>query len=153
VRRALARAAMSDITLLVLDGTAADPFAELDQGAVSRATLTVWNKCDVGWPVRREGLRISARTGEGLDALVAALGKQVCARLERACDAPVMTRARHRECVTAAADSLSRALRVTQSDLVAEDLRLALRVIGRLTGRVDIEELLDSIFRDFCIGK
>jgi tRNA modification GTPase len=40
-----------------------------------------------------------------------------------------------------------------QSELMAEDLRLALRAVGRLTGRVDIEEVLDSVFRDFCIGK
>jgi tRNA modification GTPase len=153
VRRALARAAASDMTLLVLDGTARDPFAGLDEQAIARATLTVWNKCDLAWPALRKGLGISARTGEGLDTLVARLGDEVRARLERPREAPVMTRARHRECVTAAADSLSRALSETQTDLVAEDLRLALRAIGRLTGRVDVEELLDSIFRDFCIGK
>ena len=55
--------------------------------------------------------------------------------------------------VTDAVESLSRALKAMQSELVAEDLRLALRAIGRLTGRVDIEELLDTVFRDFCIGK
>ena len=36
---------------------------------------------------------------------------------------------------------------------MAEDLRLALRELGRITGRVDVEELLDVVFRDFCIGK
>jgi tRNA modification GTPase len=64
-----------------------------------------------------------------------------------------MTRARHRECVAAAAEALRRALDQGESELMAEDLRLALRAIGRLTGRVDIEELLDVVFRDFCIGK
>jgi tRNA modification GTPase len=64
-----------------------------------------------------------------------------------------MTRARHRQNVSAAAEALSRAVGENQSELMAEDLRLALRAIGRLTGHVDIEELLDTVFRDFCIGK
>lgn len=153
VRRALARAAASDMTLLVLDGTAANPFSGLDQQAVARASVTVWNKCDLPWPSARDGLRISAKTGEGLDALVAHLREQVRTRLERPRETPPLTRARHRECVRAAADALARARGQTQSELMAEDIRLALRAIGRLTGRVDIEELLDTVFRDFCIGK
>jgi tRNA modification GTPase len=153
VRRALARAAASDMTLLLLDGAARDPFAGLDEKAVARATLAVWNKSDLAWPAPREGLHISAKTGEGLEALLAALQEQVRKRLDRPRESPPMTRARHRECVTVAVESLSRALKATQCELVAEDLRLALRAIGRLTGRVDIEELLDTVFRDFCIGK
>ena len=153
VRRALARAAASDMTLLVLDGTAVDPFAGLDAAAIAQAGVIAWNKCDLYWPAPREGLRISARTGEGLDTLLEILREQVSARLERAREAPPMTRARHRECVTAAAEALARALDQRESELAAEDLRLALRAVGRLTGRVDIEELLDVVFRDFCIGK
>lgn len=153
VRRALARAAASEVTLLVLDGTSHEPFAGLDRDAVARATLSVWNKCDLPWPSTRRGLSLSAKTGEGLDALLDALSDQVRARLERPREAAPMTRARHRECVTAAAEALSRALQESRSELVAEDLRLALRAVGRLTGRVDIEELLDTVFRDFCIGK
>jgi tRNA modification GTPase len=125
----------------------------IDNGAVARVTLSVWNKSDLDWPVPRDGLCISAKTGEGLDALLAAIRKHVQARLDRPRESAPMTRARHRECVAAAAESLSRALGETRSELVAEDLRLALRAIGRLTGRVDIEELLDTVFRDFCIGK
>jgi tRNA modification GTPase len=153
VRRALARAEASDMTLLLLDGAARDPFAGLDETAVARATLAVWSKSDLAWPAPRDGLRISARTGDGLETLLAALQEQVRQRLDRPRELVAMTRARHRECVTAAVESLARALQATQSELVAEDLRLALRAIGRLTGRVDIEELLDTVFRDFCIGK
>jgi tRNA modification GTPase len=153
VRRALARAAQSDMTLLLLDGSAQDPFAGLDGQAVGRATFTVWNKADLPWPAPREGMRISAKTGTGLDSLLERIAGEVRARLERPLEAPPMTRARHRENVAAAAEALSRALRQNESELMAEDLRLALRAIGRLTGRVDIEELLDTVFRDFCIGK
>jgi tRNA modification GTPase len=153
VRRALARAAASDMTLLVLDGTTSDPFAGLDETAIAEASVTVWNKCDLAWPARRDGLHLSARTGDGLDVLVQILREQLRVRLERPREAPPMTRTRHRECVTAAAEALARARDQRESELMAEDLRLALRAIGRLTGRVDIEELLDVVFRDFCIGK
>jgi tRNA modification GTPase len=153
VRRALAHAAASDMTLLVLDGGARDPYAGLDPDALAHATLAVWNKCDLAWPTRREGLRISVKSGEGLDMLLERLGEEVRARLERPRETAPMTRARHRENVAAAAEALSRALQQPQSELMAEDLRLALRAVGRLTGRVDIEELLDTVFRDFCVGK
>ncbi|HEX4079977.1 MAG TPA: tRNA uridine-5-carboxymethylaminomethyl(34) synthesis GTPase MnmE [Rhizomicrobium sp.] len=153
VRRARARAAASDMTLLLLDGTARDAFAELDEDVVAGATLTVWNKCDLPWPAPREGLCISAKTGEGLDALLQAVEVQLRDRLERPRESAPMTRARHRECVAAAAEALARAQDQGEGELMAEDLRLALRAIGRLTGRVDIEELLDTVFRDFCIGK
>jgi tRNA modification GTPase len=97
VRRALARAASSDMTLLVLDGTAVEPFAGLDEAAIEHASMTVWNKCDLAWPAPRDGLRISARTGEGLGALLQILSEKIRLRLERSREAPPMTRARHRE--------------------------------------------------------
>jgi tRNA modification GTPase len=153
VRRALARAAASDMTLLVLDGSADEPYAGLDHDAVSRAAFAVWNKSDLPWPAPHAGMRISAKTGAGLDLLLARIAEEVRRRLEIPREAPPMTRARHRENVAAAAAALARALHQDESELTAEDLRLALRAIGRLTGRVDIEELLDTVFRDFCIGK
>ena len=64
-----------------------------------------------------------------------------------------MTRARHRHALAEAVSALRRALEATESELFAEDLRLAVRAIGRVTGRVDVEDLLDVVFRDFCIGK
>jgi tRNA modification GTPase len=64
-----------------------------------------------------------------------------------------MTRARHRLALSAAAAALKEAISATESELKAENLRLALRAIGRVTGRVDLDELLDVVFRDFCIGK
>jgi tRNA modification GTPase len=65
----------------------------------------------------------------------------------------LVTRARHRLALQEAAEALARALRQTEDDLLAEELRLAARSLGRLTGRVDVEDILDVIFRDFCIGK
>ena len=70
-------------------------------------------------------------------------------------DTPVLTRARHRHALDEAELSLSRALMQPpgEVDLAAEDVRRALNAIGRITGRVDLDELLDVVFRDFCIGK
>ena len=94
---------------------------------------------------------VSALTGAGLDALLAALSDRIAQAYR--IEAPVLTRARHRQSLEEAAASLHRALEATLPELRAEDLRLALRSLGRITGTVDVEDLLDVIFRDFCIGK
>jgi len=156
VRRALARAEAADFVVLVLDGSDAEPFAGIRDSAVAKASLVVWNKVDLGFPVAREGFALSARTGQGLPELIAALTALVKERLAGANEAPLLTRARHREALEAAAAALARALETPDAaapELAAEDLRLALRALGRITGRVDVEELLDVVFRDFCIGK
>ncbi len=68
-------------------------------------------------------------------------------------EAPAITRARHRAALGETAAALARALAAPAPELVAEDVRLAMRALGRITGRVEVEDLLDVIFRDFCIGK
>jgi tRNA modification GTPase len=103
--------------------------------------------------VPHEGLKLSLKTGEGLDAVIAAIAAAAKDRLEAPGDAPLLTRPRHRHALGNAAAALRRAAEAREPELFAEDLRLALRSLGRITGRVDVEELLDTIFRDFCIGK
>jgi tRNA modification GTPase len=90
-------------------------------------------------------------SGEGLAQLIEKLAERVTDRYDSA--APVITRARHREALESAAAALSRSLAAELPELRAEDLRLALRGLGRITGRVDVEDLLDVIFADFCLGK
>ncbi len=149
VRRALAHAA-GGMTLLLLDGSLDDPRAGLPDD-LPPPVLVVWNKADLGF--RRDGLCISLKTGEGLAALLALLQRKVREKLES--DAPALTRPRHRAALTEAAEALRHGLAAPaeRPELLAEDLRLAVRAIGRITGRVDVEEVLDSVFRDFCIGK
>jgi tRNA modification GTPase len=67
--------------------------------------------------------------------------------------APALTRARHRAAVEECVAALSRFDPDAEIELAAEDLRLAVAAIGRITGRVDVDELLDVVFREFCIGK
>ena len=151
VRRALAHAA-GGMTLLLLDGSAANPRAGLPDD-LPEPDLTVWNKADLGFA--REGISISLKTGEGLSMLQAMLQQKVQQKLEAPGDAPALTRPRHRHALTEALAALRHGLSAPadQPELLAEDLRLAMRAIGRITGRVDVEELLDFVFRDFCIGK
>jgi len=155
VRRAHVRAQSSDLVLLLLDGTAADPFFGLSPEVIARADLTVWNKADLPWPQPREGLTISAKTGDGIQALIAALSGKITEKLEAKTCSPPLTRARHRSALEDASGALMRALAAPRGspELMAEELRLATRALGRITGRVDVEDVLDVIFRDFCIGK
>jgi tRNA modification GTPase len=70
-------------------------------------------------------------------------------------EAGIVTRMRHRDALERTVASLDRALNDAngQEELIAEELRAAATTLSRLTGRVDVEDILDVIFRDFCIGK
>jgi tRNA modification GTPase len=96
---------------------------------------------------------LSASLGQGFDRLLdnlARYAESFLAGTEQA----VVTRARHRHALEEVLAALRRALAVgLAEDLLAEELRIAARALGRLTGRVDVEDILDVIFRDFCIGK
>lgn len=155
VRRAVARAAAADLVVLLQDGSQPDKVLALNDNNDNNTVITVWNKADLpGFSERgREGLSLSLKTGEGLDGLIAALTDAARKQLQDQTEAPVLTRARHRESLTEALAALDRAGEAKALELFAEDLRLAVRSIGRITGRVDVEDLLDVIFRDFCIGK
>jgi tRNA modification GTPase len=66
---------------------------------------------------------------------------------------PALSRARHRAAAAEAEAALRRAINATLPELAAEDVRVASRSLGRITGRVDVEDVLDVIFGEFCIGK
>ena len=70
-----------------------------------------------------------------------------------ASNTPTLTRRRHRAALEDCLGSLNDALLLDQPELMAQELRNAVNALGRITGRVDVEDLLDVIFRDFCIGK
>jgi tRNA modification GTPase len=98
---------------------------------------------------------ISAVTGEGFEALLAQLARHAEGFLAGA-ESALVTRERHRRALEDALAALNRAQTpavAAHEDLLAEELRIASRALGRLTGRVDVEDILDVIFRDFCIGK
>jgi tRNA modification GTPase len=167
VRRARARAAMADLVLWVTDGSADGGSAD---DAAEKMPAEVWwlqNKMDLK-PAASAGrsetrsmnginrsFAISAATGDGVGDLIEALAaysKDYFASTESA----LVTRARHRLALQETLAALERALAWDHSgreELIAEELRAAATTLGRLTGRVDVEDVLDVIFREFCIGK
>lgn len=155
VRRAEARAAAADLVLWLTDLAA--PLAE---GAEPVADTTVWRvgtKADLidSDQERPVDFRISAAAGTGVEALSQALEAYAAAFFGSG-EPALVTRERQRLLLVETAEALQRAQSegaVGREDLVAEELRLAARALGRLTGRVDVEDILDVIFRDFCIGK
>ncbi len=148
VRRARERAAAADFRLLVLDGSkAADDFPEIEA-----AHLVVLNKSDLVTRRQEARLYVSAKTGEGLDDLIRQLSGEA-AKQDTSGSGPLLTRARHRYALEEVAARIELALEEQSPELAAEHLRVALRGIGRITGSVDLDELLDVVFRDFCIGK
>jgi tRNA modification GTPase len=149
VRRARAEAAASHLTLLLLDG--GNTNAKIPDDV--KADLIVWNKSDLSSFRKDQGLSLSLKSGEGLSQLLDALKALVEQRLDTKNESPALTRPRHRYALNEALASLCHAAMAPEPELFAEDLRLATRAIGRITGTVDVEEILDSVFREFCIGK
>lgn len=156
VRRALDCAERADLRLLVVDSTTeAPPPSHVALAAGDLVLLNKMDKAGVTYPPTASNtLRISAKTGQGLTGLRARLEQTVKERLASE-EAPPLTRARHREAVALAAEAVQRAQCALPkgAELAAEDLRLASRAIGRLTGRFDVEQVLDAVFSKFCIGK
>ena len=166
VRRARERAGGADLVLWVIDGSADDRtnFPETDLVAATRIWLVV-NKMDLANPGKAAPIKneyefsyyVSAATGAGMEKLVerlAGFAKDYFSTVE----AGIVTRARHRHLFEATVAAIDRALAEAakpgeHEELIAEELRSAATALGRLTGRVDVEDILDVIFRDFCIGK
>ena len=144
VRRARSRAAAADLVIGVVE--AGSSFDSTGGG------LIVANKSDLHPERNLDVLAISALTGAGLPELRARLSAEAVA-LTQSSGPPPLTRARHRTSLLAAARWLADAEDAIEPELRGEAMRLALRAIGTITGQVGVEDILDSIFREFCIGK
>ena len=155
VRRARAAAEAADIRIHLLD--ASDPEVTFERPV---GTLVVANKMDQvsADTTIVDALPLSVKTGTGLDDLVSALANRVRELAsDRVSDSPPLTRARHRlalqDCVAALDRARKGTAQTQEMEMIAEDMRVAAQALGRITGRIDVEDLLDKIFREFCIGK
>jgi tRNA modification GTPase len=153
IKRALAFSDSADLRL----GLIADPEEQTALSAMMRPDdIWVLSKSDLGiWTDDAQTrLRISNTTGTGLEALEALIAQRAQTDSQISQAAP-LTRLRHREAVQDTINHLSRALeaRGERVELIAEDLRLAARALGQIVGRVDMEDVLDRLFSQFCIGK
>ena len=120
--------------------------------------LVVLNKIDL-LPTdlkKKETLAISLKDEIGLDKLLSGLKKIVSKRIAGQ-EPAVITRTRHREALQSSLNSMRSAktalLLGEEPEIVAEELRAATKSLGRVVGAVDVEDLLDIVFGDFCIGK
>ncbi len=155
IKRAKRRAADADLKIALFDGALYPARDAATAALIDADTLTVVNKSDLIANPRDSGgdvQFISAKTGAGLGAFAARLLQHVRSKADIGAVVP-LTRARHRKALEECREALLRARGADLPELAAEDLRLAARSLGRLTGRVDVEEILDVVFRDFCIGK
>lgn len=154
VRRARRAAAEADLRIHVIDGASPSP----PPGPVEAQDIVVFNKSDLTPPILAPdgALPLSTASGEGISELeswIAAFVSQRAASVE----APVITRARHREKLVAGLASLTAARDALAShagpELAAEDVRMALRHLASVIGRIDVEDVLGAVFSRFCIGK
>lgn len=149
----------ADLTLVVADGSCAP--ADLPEAPHTVPQLYLLNKCDLpehpAWSSRRDVLRISCATGEGFADLEKALAGLFpeCAETATASLAAVNTRHRHalQEALEALHSAQTGLAEHGAPELVAVDLRAVLDALGRITGRVDTEDILTRVFSTFCLGK
>ncbi|MBS7696937.1 MAG: tRNA uridine-5-carboxymethylaminomethyl(34) synthesis GTPase MnmE [Chelatococcus sp.] len=148
IRRALVRAQRADLVLSLQAFDSAPQAADWQT-----PTLQIWTKSDVeDAPQGFSGLVISSTKDRGIAELLDEVAER--AREALGNGSALVTRERHRDALTRALAALQRGLEPHKpTELLAEDLRLALRDLGRVTGHVGVEEILDRIFSSFCIGK
>lgn len=144
IKLALQRATDADLRVFLISE---EPITEI---IPQTDDIVVRGKADLG-----EEAGVSGLTGQGVQELLQSIAERLCERTARA---GVVTRERHRIALERAIHSLESArLEVEsgaeRSEIAADDLRLAVRSMESLIGRVDVEMLLDEIFSSFCIGK
>jgi tRNA modification GTPase len=162
VRRARERATNADLLLWIQDVNASKRIEMPPSGSV---TWVIWNKVDLKHSINIEEQRnefklsnivhyISATTGHGIDSFLDQLTQYAADYF--GAEPALISRERHRKMLQITQGALDDALAEGErgrEDIIAEELRRAANTLGRLTGRIDVEDILDVIFRDFCIGK
>lgn len=158
VRRAESRALSADFSVILFDIGALEKNSKIFQ-MVGPNDIVVLNKADlVGSPKiplefqKLSPVIVSVKTGFQLELFLKTLTRKVEALFSNN-GPPPLTRLRHREALSSCLAALNGAIEASEAELMAEDLRLAVREMGRITGRVDVEDVLDVIFGEFCIGK
>ncbi len=156
IRRTLEQLARADLVLW-LQSSCEERFGPTQEiiGSGCRV-IEVITQIDRGEGVSTGDLAISAKTGFGMDRLIDLISNHVMSNFERGSSSALLTRARHRAAVVEALEFIDRAIAAghgTGVELIAEEIRLAARAIGKITGNVSVDDVLDRLFSSFCIGK
>ena len=159
IRRSVEAAQHADLVILVVDASSSHWSEDADHitGRMGRADLVILNKTDKGMTgtAPPEAILLSAQDDKDITKLMARLGDMIMPH-NQAQNHAVITRLRHRQSLVDAHDALHAGLQHDfhqAPELAAEDFRQAAVALGRITGDVDVEELLGQIFSSFCIGK
>ncbi len=156
VRRARMRAEAADIIIFMSAENVSEGAETLNFSNSNYIRYDVRNKVDLtGDDPTTRGERqfdLSVKYDRGVEALLSKLTDDVTSMLDVS-GAPSLTRMRHRRALEDCVQALYRFDQAPDPELAAEDVRLATRALGRITGRVDVEDILDVVFGDFCIGK
>jgi tRNA modification GTPase len=167
IERSRSALAQADLALLVVD--ASQPLSDADWAIAAlierRPAILVLNKMDLLGSVGHApsplpdapAVLVSALTGEGLETLEEAIVETVFSGQVAASEAPMVTNPRHKEALNRSLDHVAAALAAYQAgelaDLVAIDLRAAVSVLGEITGQTASDDLVETIFGTFCVGK
>ena len=158
VRRAMMRAQDADLKLFIFDAGLLPELDGVTRRLLDDKSVVAVNKSDLIDSMTIDDIEghrphfVSAKTGDGFDKLLGIISDYVADQFMTASD-PALTRVRHRRALESCQAALDRFQNTTAVELAAEDLRLAARYLGQITGRVKVDDILDIIFREFCIGK
>jgi len=157
VKRAKARAAQADIKIALFDIVSSTEQLQQLSDIIDSNTVVVFNKADIAAPdlltgASKNGIVISTVTGEGMDRLIAAIGEKIEQKMGQG-GSPIISRLRHRISLEKALDHLRAFDRKAAVELQAEQLRRAAFEIAKITGRIELDDILDVVFSSFCIGK
>jgi tRNA modification GTPase len=148
VRRAAMQAARADLVMLC----AGAPDFVFPTAPGAARLLRIATKADLATHVPAGTLAVSAQTGAGMPALLAALHDEVASLVARGAG-PALPRPRQIACLRDMAEALDRAMLITEPELRAADLQAAADALARLVGVIGVEDVLDQVFSSFCIGK
>ena len=160
IQRAIKKAKNADLTLVMIDNS----LKQIDKGLkklINENCILVFNKSDLNKKIpknefiKNDQILISAKDNQNIDKLVKIIKDKLSKKFTNANNI-LVTRERHRAKLNDALKEIEKFLKKDQQkeiETAAEDLRLATRHLGSIVGKVDVEEILGSIFQDFCIGK
>ena len=147
----------SDLNIILIDNSSKQTDIKV-QNLINESSIIVLNKSDINSthnPNFKEALLVSVQNNKNIDKLINKI-KDKLSKKFMTFNNVLVTRERHREKLTACLKEIDNFLKKDLNkdiEIAAEDLRIATRHLGGIVGKVDVEEILGSIFKDFCIGK
>ncbi len=160
IKRAIKKAKEADLTLVMIDVSKKTINKDVKK-LINKDCILVFNKSDLSKKTpknefkKNDQILISVKNSKNIDRLIKTIKEKLSKKFMKANNI-LVTRERHRAKLNAALKEIEKFLKKDQKkeiETAAEDLRLATRHLGSIVGKVDVEEILGSIFQDFCIGK